>query len=86
VTTQLCAERSQKERKKASASTQESKNNNNNNNNNNDNDKNDLDTNNASSCMLSSIPQSYSANIIFNINTHQSIQDQDDETLDSFPL
>jgi len=82
VTTQLCAERSQKERKKASASTQESKNNNNNN----DNDKNDLDTNSASSCMLSSIPQSYSANIILNINTHQSIQDQDDETLDSFPL
>ena len=83
MTTQLCAERSQKERKKASASTQESKNNNNNNN---DNDNNDLDTNNASSCMLSSIPQSYSANIILNINTHQSIQDQDDETLDSFPL
>jgi hypothetical protein len=81
VTTQLCAERSQKEHKKASASTQESKNNNNN-----DNDNNDLDTNNASSCMLSSIPQSYSANIILNINTHQSIQDQDDETLDSFPL
>ena len=81
MTTQLCAERSQKEHKKASASTQESKNNNNN-----DNDNNDLDTNNASSCMLSSIPQSYSANIILNINTHQSIQDQDDETLDSFPL
>ena len=82
MSTQLCAERSQKEHKKASASTQESKNNNNNN----DNDNNDLDTNNASSCMLSSIPQSYSANIILNINTHQSIQDQDDETLDSFPL
>jgi hypothetical protein len=80
VTTQLCAERSQKERKKASASTQESKNNNNNN------KDNDLDTNNASSCMLSSIPRSYSANIFLNINTHQSIQDQDDETLDSFPL
>jgi hypothetical protein len=79
VTTQLCAERSQKERKKASASTQESKNNNNN-------KDNDLDTNNASSCMLSSIPRSYSANIFLNINTHQSIQDQDDETLDSFPL
>ena len=81
MTTQLCAERSQKEHKKASASTQESKNNNNN-----DNDNNDLDTNNASSCMLSSIPRSYSANIFLNINTHQSIQDQDDETLDSFPL
>ncbi len=79
MTTQLCAERSQKERKKASASTQESKNNNNN-------KDNDLDTNNASSCMLSSIPRSYSANIFLNINTHQSIQDQDDETLDSFPL
>ncbi len=79
MTTQLCAERSQKERKKASASTQESKNNNN------DNDNNDLDTNNASSCMLSSIPHSFSANIFLNINT-QSIQDQDDETPDTFPL
>ena len=82
MTTQLCAERFQKERKKASALTQESKNNNNNN----ENDNNDLDTNSASSCMLSSIPHSYSPNIILNINTHQSIQDQDDETLDSFPL